>query len=479
MSSSATTTGRFPQDFLFGSATAAYQVEGAWNEDGKGESIWDRMLHEHPDYVRDRQNGDVSANSYHLYKDDVKALKELGAHFYRFSIAWTRIMPTGEAHKINQPGIDYYNNLINELLANGIQPMVTMYHWDLPQWLQDLGGWTNPIMVDYFEDYARFLFERYGDRVKWWFTFNEPSVFAAGYATERQMAPSLNKPGVGDYLASHHVLIAHARAYHLYDKHYRPTQQGKVSIALMSNWYEPRSDSTEDIAASDRAMQFSIGLYAHPIFSSAGDYPAIVRELVDKNSKAEGRPRSRLPVFSKDMIEYIKGTSDFYSLNYYTCRLVSPGITKHDPALRPDAEVSSHADPSWPTTASEWIKVVPWGLRKAINWVHKQYNGPTIVITENGVPDNGKLEDLSRISYYRVHLAEVLKSIHEDGCNVKGFTTWSLLDNFEWNSGYTEKFGLYFVDYSDPARTRKAKASVQFLKQIIRTRELPEETQKP
>ncbi|XP_068082738.1 myrosinase 1-like [Anabrus simplex] len=228
----ASSNNQFPDGFLFGAASGAYQVEGGWNEDCKGESIWDHMLHAHPDFVVEEQNGDVAADSYHLYKEDVSLLKDLEADFYRFSISWPRIMPTGEANNINQPGIDYYNKLINLLVDNGIQPMITIYHWDLPQWLQDLGGWTNPIIVDYYENYARVLYENFGDRVKWWLTFNDPGTFMSGYTTKQGMAPSIDKPGVGDYLTAHHVLIAHARAYHLYDEQYRATQQGKVRVTL-------------------------------------------------------------------------------------------------------------------------------------------------------------------------------------------------------------------------------------------------------
>ncbi|XP_067010249.2 myrosinase 1 [Anabrus simplex] len=469
---------RFPDDFLFGAASASYQVEGGWDADGKGEGIWDRMFHEHPEFSRDGQNGDVADDSYHLYKEDVKLLKELGVNHYRFSISWPRIMPTGEANNINQPGIDYYNNLINELLDNGIQPMVTMYHWDLPQWLQDLGGWTNPIIVDYFEDYARVLYETYGDRVKWWSTFNEPKSFIMGYSRDDGLiAPSIKKPGVGDYLATHHLLIAHARAYHLYDEQYRAKQQGKVSIALNTDWHEPLTNSTEDIAAADRAMQFDFGLFAHPIFSTEGDYPPLLRERIDNNSKAEGRTRSRLPVFSKEMVEYIRGTYDFLGLNYYSTTLVTSGLTGDNPSRERDSGIIESVDPSWPTSpSSTWLKVVPWGLRKLITWIHQNYNAPTIVITENGYSDHGTLEDTERISYYKSHMTEVLKAMNEDGAHVIGYTAWSILDNLEWNSGYTERFGVCYVNISDPARPRTPKASFYYLKNVFQTHEIQDTT---
>ncbi|XP_067010248.2 myrosinase 1 [Anabrus simplex] len=468
-------TNRFPEGFLFGAASAAYQVEGAWDEDGKGESIWDRMLHDHPDYVKDRQNGDVADDSYHKYKEDVRVLKELGVDFYRFSISWPRVLPTGEANNVNPTAIQYYNNLIYELLDNGIQPMVTMYHWDLPQWLQDLGGWTNPIIADYFEDYARVLYENFGDRVKWWFTLNEPLSCINGYASSGEDAPSIDKPGVGDYLAAHHMLIAHARAYHLYNDHYRSTQHGKVSIVLNNEWDEPKTNSTDDVAAAERARQFNLGLFAHPIFSSEGDYPAVVRERVDRNSQAEGRTRSRLPVFSEEMVEYIKGTYDFFALNHYSTQLIASGEAGRKPSRYRDAGTLSSVDPSWPSSASSWLKVVPWGFRKMINWVYREYNGVPILITESGFSDHGTLNDTGRINYYTSYLSELLKAVHEDGCNVIGYAAWSIIDNFEWNSGYTERFGLYLVNFSDPTRPRTAKASAQVLRNIIRTRQLPDE----
>ncbi|XP_047122100.1 myrosinase 1-like [Schistocerca piceifrons] len=303
--SAQTATNRFPDDFMFGAATSAYQIEGAWNEDGKGESIQDNFFHNHPLFILE-QNGDVACDSYHKYKEDVQMLKALNADVYRFSIAWPRVLPNGDLDVINQAGIDYYNNLINELLANGIQPLVTMYHWDLPQALQYIGGWSNELLADYFVEYARILFENFGDRVKWWITFNEPHQFVEGYAVPWG-APGQRAPGIGDYLATHTVIKAHARVWHLYDEQYRATQNGSVGITLKMDWPEPETNSTEDAEAAERARQFVMGMFGHPIYSKDGDYPAVVRQQVDANSKAEGRPRSRLPTFTQEEIEYIRG----------------------------------------------------------------------------------------------------------------------------------------------------------------------------
>ncbi|XP_069695522.1 myrosinase 1-like [Periplaneta americana] len=463
----------FPPDFLFGAATASYQIEGGWNEDGKGENIWDRLVHQHPEWILDRQNGDVAADSYHLYKEDVKALKEIGMNVYRFSIAWSRILPTGDVDKVSKKGISYYNNLIDELLVNDIQPMVTMYHWDLPQPLQDIGGWPNPVIADYFEEYTRILFTHFGDRVKWWITFNEPLEVCTAYGTNRNYAPSIDAHGIGEYLAAHTILHSHARAYRLYDRIFRKKQKGRVGITLDSDWFEPKDNTTESRDAAERIMQFELGWFAHPIFSSQGDYPAVMKERVANNSFKEGRTRSRLPNFSRKDVEYIQGTFDFLGLNHYTTYLVSQGEAGEDPSLLRDSGVFLSRDPAWPGSASAWLKVVPWGFRKLLVWIAKEFNNIPVFVTENGYSDHGELQDTNRINYLTSYLSELLKALHEDDCNVIGHVTWSIIDNFEWMSGYTEKFGLYFVNFTNPAKQRIAKDSSRVMADIIRTRHLP------
>ncbi|XP_069695501.1 myrosinase 1-like isoform X2 [Periplaneta americana] len=463
----------FPEGFLLGTASAAYQIEGGWDTDGKGHNIWDTLTHTHPDYVDDEDNGDIACDSYHKYKEDVQLLSQMKVDFYRFSISWSRILPTGLINNVNQRGIDYYNNLIDELLANDIKPMVTMYHWDLPQALQDLGGWPNLKIADYFEDYAQLLFTMFGDRVKWWITFNEPP-FVSGYATAKGHAPCVNQPGIGDYLAAHTILLSHAKVYHLYDRIFRAKQQGKVGITLNSNWCEPLTNSTEDIESCDRHRQFNLGLYSHPIFSAKGDYPPVVKERIANNSKAEGFTRSRLPKFSTDEIQYIRGTYDFFGLNFYTADLGRSLEEGHIPSLARDSGVVTLKDPEWPPSASSWLKVVPWAFRKQLKWIAHEYNNPPVFVTENGFSDNGELNDTGRINYLTSHMKEMLKAIYEDGCNVIGYAVWSLLDNFEWNRGYTERFGLYHVDFQDPTRPRTAKESSKVFKEIMSTRKIPE-----
>ncbi|XP_047121902.1 myrosinase 1-like [Schistocerca piceifrons] len=459
-----TAVNRFPDGFLFGAATAAFQIEGAWNEDGKGESIWDRMLHEHPEYGTNGDNGDVACDSYHKYQEDVQMLKAINADVYRFSIAWTRILPTGDLDVINQPGIDYYNNLINELLANGIQPVVTMYHWDLPQALQYIGGWPNPILADYFVEYARVLFENFGDRVKMWTTFNEPEVFTTGYASAEFQAPSQNAPGIGDYLAAHTVIRAHGLVYRLYQEQFRAKQNGTVGITLNITGRKPASNSSEDLEAVERKYQFDVGLYAHPIFSQEGDYPAVVRQRVDANSAAEGRPRSRLPTFTQEEIEYLRGASDFLGVNHYLTSYVKPSEFWSSPSKRHDSGV-----------VSVNIGYYPSGFRDLLNWLVKEYPGYPIFVTENGWSNIGGLNDTDRIEYFTSYLTALLQAIHVDGVPVIGYTCWSLMDDLEWIDGFTKKFGLYEVDFDSPNRTRTPRASAAFMSEIFETKELPQE----
>ncbi|XP_049836420.1 myrosinase 1-like [Schistocerca gregaria] len=465
---------KFPDGFLLGAASAAYQIEGAWNEDGKGENIWDHMFHEHPEYAHNGENGDVACDSYHKYAEDVEALKGIGATAYRFSISWSRVLPTGDLDVINQAGIDYYNNIINLLLENGIEPMVTMYHWDLPQALQYIGGWPNPLMVDYFVEYARLLFDTFGDRVKWWTTINEPYIVACGYSSSGWQAPSQNAPGIGNYLAAHTMIRAHARVYRLYEQEYRATQNGKVGIALNSDWYEPAEDTDSYLEAQERMFQFQLGLYAHPILLD-GDYPAVVRQRVDNNSAAEGRPRSRLPSFTEEEKQYIKGSADFIGINTYTTTIVEPGDSGGVPSFELDTGVIRYQNESWPGSSASWLKVVPWGFRKLLNWMSNEYPGYPIVVTENGYGDWGELDDQRRIDYYGSYLAELLKAINEDGVNILGYMAWSIMDNLEWASGYELRFGIYRVDFNSTDLARIPKASASFMGDIFRNKTVPDE----
>ncbi|XP_047122107.1 myrosinase 1-like [Schistocerca piceifrons] len=455
-------TNRFPDNFMFGAATAAYQIEGAWNEDGKGESIQDYFFHNYPEYTTG-DTGDVACDSYHRYQEDVQMLKALNADVYRFSISWPRVLPTGDVDVINQPGIDYYNNLINELLANGIQPVVTMYHFDLPQALQYIGGWPNEMLADYFVQYARILFQNFGDRVKWWITFNEPAVFVNGYAAEG-IAPSQPASGIGDYLATHTVIEAHARVWHLYDEEFRASQNGSVGITLNMDGLEPASNTEGENDASERARQFQMGIFAHPIYTEEGDYPLVVQQLVDDNSAREGRNHSRLPKFTQEEIEYIRGSADFLGMNHYSTNFVTPGLIGESPSKSRDSGVYTMPGGHY-----------AWGLRNQLNWVATEYPGYPIFITENGLSNSGGLNDTDRIDYFTEYLGAVLEAINTDGVPVIGYTAWSLMDNFEWNSGYMVKFGLYEVDFNSTNRTRTPKDSASFMAEVFSSKQLPDQ----
>ncbi|XP_018571131.1 myrosinase 1 [Anoplophora glabripennis] len=458
----------FSEDFLFGTATSAYQVEGAWDEDGKGENIWDRLTHT-TELIKDKSTGDIACDSYHKYKEDVALLKDLGVSHYRFSLSWSRILPTGFANKVNTAGVTYYKNLIKELKDNDIEPFVTIFHWDTPQPIHDAGGWTSEFVVDWFADYARVVFELFGEDVKYWLTFNEPKQTChEGYGSAKK-APAISSPGVGEYLCTHNLLKAHARAWHIYDEEFRSTQNGKISIVIDTPWYEPATEDDED--AAERKRQFVFGWYANPIFN--GDYPEIMKTRIAERSELEGFGESRLPAFTKDEIDYIKGTYDYLGLNSYSSYMVKtdPEPDIGSPSWDDDTGIYEYQLDDWIPAASDWVRVTPWGMRKLLAWVKKTYNNPAIIITENGFSDDGTYgDDATRILYYQTYLSNVLDAIIEDEVNVFGYTVWSLLDNMEWMVGYTEKFGLYQVDFSSKNRTRTAKPSVDYYKKVIQTR---------
>ncbi|KAL4712888.1 hypothetical protein ACJJTC_011958 [Scirpophaga incertulas] len=463
----------FPKGFLFGTSTASYQTEGGWNLDGKSENIWDHLTHTNPCSVKDCSNGDIANDSYHLYKRDVEMMRELGLHFYRFSLSWTRILSSSFPNKINDAGVQYYNNLIDEMLKYNIEPMVTLYHWDLPQQLQLLGGWTNPHVVDWFADYARVAFELFGDRVKYWVTVNEPrQICYQGYGAAT-MAPLIAIPGIAEYMCAKNLLVAHAKAYHIYDKEFRDKGAGVIGISISADWIEP--ETPKDTQAAFEALQFEWGQYAHPIFSEAGDFPPVMKERIAAKSAEQGFPRSRLPEFSKKEIEMLRGSSDFFGLNHYSTNILyknasTQGIFEK-PSFYDDIGAATYQRPEWPTSASFWLKSVPWGFYKLLRFISDEYNNPPVIITENGWSTLTGIEDDGRVAYYRDYLDAMLDAI-EDGCEVIAYTAWSLMDNFEWMQGYTERFGLYEVDYNSPQRTRTPRKSAFVYKQIIRTNQL-------
>lgn len=375
-------------------------------------------------------------------------------------------MPDGS--KTNQAGVDYYNNLINELIANDIEPMVTMYHWDLPQYIQDLGGWTNEIVVDYFDHYSDVLYEEFGDRVKKWITFNEPYIFCERGYGQGLHAPSIKSPGLGDYLCGHYVLLSHAKAYHNYQDNYKETQSGEVGISLYTEYYYPEEDAHSELAA--QALQHILGWFAHPIFSTTGNYPQVMIDNINRNSLNEGRSWSRLPEFTQEEINSLKGSANFLALNYYTSRLVRPKqVYPEEYTWESDAGIDKLINDSWPKGKSDFLYSVPQGLHDSLVFIKNEYGNPKVLITENGYSDDGQLVDDDRITYIKDHL-HAIKDAITSGCNVKAYTVWSLIDNFEWLAGFGDRFGIYYVDFTSTTKERTAKKSSVYLSGLIKTR---------
>ncbi|CAN4080488.1 unnamed protein product [Withania somnifera] len=471
----------FPPDFIFGTASSAYQYEGVANGDGKGLSIWDTFVHKYPESVIDGSNGDVALDFYHRYKEDIKLMKLQGLNGFRFSISWSRILPYGKLSKgVNKEGIAFYNNLINELLANGIQPLVSIYHWDLPQALEEeYQGFLSPQIVDDFRDYAELCFKEFGDRIKYWITINEPySYIMFGYVLG-SYAPGRCASdigcGVGDgatepYIVGHHMLLAHAKAVNLYREKYKASQKGKIGITLNSVWYVPYSRQKEDVYATERAIDFMFGWFMDPI--TYGDYPANMRKLVS----------SRLPKFTSEEAEMVKNSYEFLGLNYYTsayaANIVYPANVSTsyitDSLVRQTG--IKNEIPIGEPTGSNTIFIVPKGLEELLVYIMKKYKNPIIYITENGMSDANVtmvqqgVKDLERTNYIRQHLLAI-KDALQDGVNVKGYFIWSFLDNFEWNWGHTQRYGINYVDYNDNLK-RYPKHSALWLQKFLSRKEI-------
>ncbi|CAG9119619.1 unnamed protein product [Plutella xylostella] len=458
----------FPKDFLFGTATASYQIEGAYNEDGKGENIWDRLTHQVPSPIKDQSSGDIAADSYHKVERDVEMMRELGLDAYRFSLSWSRILPTGFSNQINPAGVDYYNRLINEMLKYNIQPLVTLYHWDLPQPLQDLGGFASPLFGQWFEDYARVVYTNFGDRVKFFITFNEPrEICNEGYGGTG-FAPVVNATGIGEYLCAKHLVTAHAKAYHLYNNEFRASQGGKVGITISVNWFEAETDSEDDKLAAIWFRQGSWGIFSEPIFGLEGGFPKELAERIAEKSAQQGFPRSRLPEFTDEEREYIRGTSDFFGINHYFNARVSATTYPVNPAV-PSLNDDVGVDLIFESKRAESTSGPVVKLSNVMLLLKELYGDWDFYITENGMSSAPGVDDTARGLYYKAALENCLDAI-DDGIKLKGYMAWSLMDNFEWMQGYTSRFGLYAVDFEDPNRPRTPKHSAFVYKRIIKDR---------
>lgn len=458
----------FPKNFIWGTSTSAYQSEGAWNTDGKGPSVWDAFC-TIPGKTARGESGAVACDHYHRFREDIALMKQMGLKVYRFSIAWSRVMPTGRGD-VNPEGIRFYNELIDELIAHDIQPWVALCHFDWPLALEfEIDGWQDARMSKYFAEYARLCFTHFGDRVKHWITFNESWVMAMLSYGQGIFAPGKASRKT-TYKAGHHLLLGHARAYRVYDQEFRATQKGQLGITNNCDWREPLTDSPKDKAAAQRALEFFLGWFTDPLYF--GDYPASMRERVG----------AALPEFSAEEKALLKGSLDFLGLNHYTTYLAADaGQNLKKPykyanaGFSEDHQVNLMPHPDWPLTEMEW-PIVPEGLYKLLHWIDKRYHSPIIYVTENGgafhdTLDNGQVNDKARIDFLQQYIRQAHRALNE-GVNLKGYFVWSFLDNFEWALGYEKRFGLHYVDYT--TQQRIPKASAHWFKQVMQQNAIQE-----
>jgi beta-glucosidase len=444
VSPAAIASARFPQDFLWGMATSAYQVEGAWDADGKGESIWDRSAHT-KGMIKDTSNADVSCDQYHRYKEDIAILKRLNQKSYRFSTSWPRIQPEGRG-RVNTKGIDYYSRLVDALLEAGIRPFCTIYHWDLPQALEDRGGWPNRDLANYYADFAAILAKNLGDRVTVWAPFNMPTHFTYfGYGTGGDPP---RKANIDLFLrAVHTVNLAQGLAFRAIKA---ASSKATVGSAYGMEPVYPKTDSEADRAAAARFNALHNLYCIEPAFH--GTYP----------SAFPGETPYEAMGFRSGDETIMKVPLDWVGVHYYLRLIASdasngmkPDLSSRDPLAGIRIETADEG----PKTDGG-LEMWPHGLYDLMMQLTHDYNHPIIEITETGgsfleQPDsNGRVADLRRIEFYRQHLAELARAM-ADGARVRAYHAWSLLDNFEWSNGYTQRFGLTYVDFATQKRIIK------------------------
>ncbi|MDR3437398.1 GH1 family beta-glucosidase [Telmatospirillum sp.] len=459
----------FPKDFLWGAATAAYQVEGGHDADGKGPSIWDVYSHL-PGTTYEGTNGDVAADHYHRYKEDVALMAEMGLKSYRFSISWPRILPKGRG-EINEAGIKFYNDLIGELLKYDIKPMVTLYHWDLPQALQDdFGGWDSREIIDAFDNYARLCFSRFGDRVTLWSTFNEPIIFLGlGYITAKH-PPGLKDP-TRAIQACHHMFLSHARAVRSFRQ---LGVKGQIGLVNVMQPNDPLTQSPGDLAACALAE----GVYTHWFFDPVlkGTYPADLLARTQESLKA--------PVFAPGDEELLRDNiCDFVGINYYKRGMIEANPDENSYEINTSGKKGSAVgvafkglfkvvkNPNGNFTDWDW-EIYPDGLTASLMRITKRYGNIPIYITENGIGtkdplENGEIRDQPRIDYLRAHVKAIAEAI-SSGANVRGYYHWSFIDLLSWLNGYQKQYGFVYVDYKN-GLTRKKKLSFSWYRKVVAT----------
>ena len=434
----------FPEQFIWGTATSSYQIEGAWQADGKGESIWDRFTHT-PGKIIDGSNGDVACMHYTHWREDVNLMQELGHQAYRFSIAWPRILPEGVG-AVNETGLDFYSRLVDGLLEAGITPFATLYHWDLPQVLQDAGGWTVRNTAAAFAEYADVVSRRLGDRVKHWITHNEPWCVAFLSHQIGEHAPGW-QDWPAAFRAAHHVLLSHGMATPII----RANSPGaEVGITLNFTYAQPASHSEADLAAARRADGYTNRWFLDPVFGR--HYPA---DMVAAYETAGYLPNG-LDFVELGDYEAMAVPLDFLGVNYYTREVV------RDEEARVNQPAVIQRDPPEARTEMDW-EIYPDGLYKLLCRFHFEYGAPKLYVTENGASysdgpgADGRVHDERRRVYLRDHFAAVHRAMAA-GAPVAGFFVWSFMDNFEWAKGYTQRFGLVWVDYVTQQRIPKESA---------------------
>lgn len=463
---------KFPHDFLFGAASAAYQVEGAWNQDGKGETNWD-VFSKIPGKTFEGTNGDVAVDHYNRYKEDVKLMAEMGLESYRFSISWARIIPDGDG-EINQKGLDFYNNLIDECLKYGIVPFVTLYHWDLPQTLEEDGGWANKRTSNAFIKYAEVCFKAFGDRVKHWITFNETIVFCKlGYIAGAH-PPGLVNDQKKYFQATHNVFIAHAKSVEIYKS---LKQYGEIGITHVFSPAFSVDNKEENILATNHANYYETFWYYDPILK--GEYPKYVTDTLAE--------RGLTPDWTQEELDLLKAqadNNDFIGLNYYQPQRV---IKNHDNTVVEATRENSTGAPGNPSFDGVYKTVMmedkvytKWGWEisaegfiDGLRLLKERYGDVKMYITENGLGDEDPIiedaiVDIPRIKYIEEHLKAVKTAIAE-GINLKGYYAWSVIDLLSWLNGYKKQYGFIYVDHKNNLE-RKKKLSFHWYKQIIETR---------
>lgn len=441
----------FPDNFLWGAASAAYQIEGAWNEDGKGESIWDRFAHA-SGQTKDGDTGDVACDFYHRYAEDIAIMANLGFTASRISISWPRILPQGRG-TVNQKGLDYYNRVIDEFLRHGIKPFVTLYHWDLPQALEDAQGWRNRDTAEYLRDYVALVADHLGDRVKHWIVLNEPWMFTMLGHFQGIHAPGRRDP-IEALRAAHVVNLAQGLSVRaLRESRHRPEAVGTAfSMCPM----HPRTGSAQDRAAAKRCDSFVNLWFVETVMN--GRYPRIDGGI---------RFEDWIDIRAGDM-DIVKAPLDFIGINLYT-----RAVIKHDPKERYLG--AKHLQPKGQEVTDFGWEVYPKSISEMILKIWQDYGRP-IYITENGCaygdrPDaDGRVKDERRISFLRRYLAEVGRAIHA-GADVRGYFVWTLTDNFEWSEGYHQRFGLVYTDYG--SQRRIPKSSFSWYRDLIAAQRAP------